>query len=171
MTPPDVQVIVITGSMGSGKTTMMAEASDILATCGLDHAAIDLDALGIACVPGHDADLTYRNLETVWTNCAVAGARRLLIAAAVESRAELDRIRAAVPGAHLVVCRLTASLDTMQQRVAVREPGMFRDRFVARVEELERLLDTAALEDFTMMNEARSVTETARAILRRAGWI
>ena len=70
-----------------------------------------------------------------------------------------------------MVCRLTASVDIMQKRVAVREPGMFRDRFVARVTELERLLDAAALEDFTVLNEARSATETAREILQRAGWI
>jgi len=38
-----VSVIVISGSMGSGKTTVLGEASDILAAHSLVHAAIDMD--------------------------------------------------------------------------------------------------------------------------------
>jgi hypothetical protein len=37
--------------MGSGKTTVLAEASDILALGHIMHAAIDLDALGLAHLP------------------------------------------------------------------------------------------------------------------------
>jgi adenylate kinase len=43
-----VRVIVITGSMGAGKTTVLGEASDLLAAHGITHAAIDLDALGVS---------------------------------------------------------------------------------------------------------------------------
>lgn len=50
-----VQVLVITGSMGSGKTSVMAEASDLLSAAGIDHAAIDFDGLGIGYVVAPDA--------------------------------------------------------------------------------------------------------------------
>ena len=40
-----VPVIVITGNMGAGKTTILAEASDLLTAGGIVHAAIDLDTL------------------------------------------------------------------------------------------------------------------------------
>lgn len=166
-----VDVIVISGSMGSGKTTIMAEASDLLIAAGVHHAAIDLDALGIGHLPGNAGDLTYANLSSVWNNYSAAGVRRLLIAAAVENRAELERIRTAIPNARLVVCRLNAELGTMQQRVAMREPGMLRDQFIARVAALERLLDEAGLEDFSVPNQSGCVTETAREILRRAAWL
>jgi dephospho-CoA kinase len=167
-----VRVIVITGSMGAGKTTVLAEASDLLAKDAVAHAAIDLDALGVAHLPDgrSAADLTDANLRSVWSNYSAAGATRALIAAAVESRVDLDRLRAAIPKADVVVCRLRAPLETMKERVRVREPGMHQEKFVARVVELERLLDAAALEDFTLTNIG-SVTDVARQMLVKAGWL
>jgi predicted kinase len=167
-----VLLIVITGTMGSGKTTVMAEASDMLMARGVRHAAIDLDALGIAYVPGTRLeDLVYRNLWSVWSNYAALGIDRLLLAAAVENPAELNKIRAVLPDAATVICRLTASLKTMEERVSVREPGILHDTFVARVAELDAILDAARLEDFLLSNDDRPVSEVATDLLARAGWI
>src|SRR5205085_2115449 len=127
-----ISVLVISGSMGAGKTTVLGEASDLLAAAGIAHAAIDVDGLSL----GHfSEDLTARNLAAVWRNFAAAGITRLLLAEADVNR---ERIRQAVPGAEIIVCRLRASVETMQQRVRVREPGMRRDEFVQRVAELEQ---------------------------------
>src|SRR5207244_9730440 len=86
----DVPVLVITGKMGSGKTTILGETSDLLTAHGIGHAAIDLDTLGIGHLPERAwADLSYRNLACVWQNYVAAGATRLLLAAAVENVGEL----------------------------------------------------------------------------------
>ena len=69
------------------------------------------------------------------------------------------------------MCRLTVSLETMQQRVRLREPGILQQSFVARVAELNDTLDRAHLEDFSIVNENRSVTGVARDMLVRAGWL
>jgi hypothetical protein len=168
----DVKVIVITGSMGSGKTSVMAEASDLLAAAGVNHAAVDLDGLGIGHVPeGAWPDLAYQNLASIWGNFARVGATSLLIAEAVETAEELERIQAAIPNAEIVVCRLKASLETMQRRVRSREPGMLQDVFVARVLELESILDRVQVEDFSLSNEDASITGVAREMLERAGWL
>jgi len=53
----------------------------------------------------------------------------------------------------------------------VREPGMHQATFVARARELQHVLDAAQLEDFTIVNDDRSVTEVARDVLERAGWL
>ena len=45
-------LLIITGSMGAGKTSVLGESSDILAQRNIAHAAIDLDALGLAHLPG-----------------------------------------------------------------------------------------------------------------------
>jgi hypothetical protein len=71
----------------------------------------------------------------------------------------------------VVVCRLTANLATLQQRVKQREPGVLQAEFVARVETLDASLNRAALEDFTIANEDRSITDVAREMLLRAGWV
>ena len=168
-----IPVIVITGNMGSGKTTILAEASDLLTADGVVHAAVDLDTFGM----GHLTetawpDLAYRNLSCVWQNYAAAGATRLLIADAVEDRRELTRIQEAVPGADIVVCRLTAALDTLRRRVSQREAGVLRDALVARVDELQVLIDRAELEEFTIVtDDGRSVTDLAREMLVRARWL
>ncbi len=159
----------------------MAEASDILTARDIVHAAIDMDALGTAHLPSNPGDassgarasfgVAYRNLTTVWANYSAAGVDRLLLASAVERQAELDQIRAALPPADIVICRLIAPLETMQQRVVVREPGMLQQQFVARVAELDRILDSARVEDFCIHNADRSVTDVAHEALTRAGWL
>jgi GNAT superfamily N-acetyltransferase len=95
-----IRLLIITGTMGTGKTTVLLEASDILSATGIIHAAIDLDTLGISYLP--DEDLMFRNLAAVWSNYRAAGIRRLLLAYAVETAADLNCIRAAVPDAELV---------------------------------------------------------------------
>ena len=160
-----VSVLVLSGSMGSGKTTVLGEASDLLAAADIEHAAIDADGLSI----GHlREDLTARNLAAVWSNYAAAGVTRLILAEAIDGPEKLARIRDAVPGAEIVVCRLRARIETMQQRVRLREPGMRQDEFVRRVAELDRSL---ILENFTVDNDGRDVTAVAREVLTRARWL
>ncbi len=167
-----IKVLVISGSMGSGKTTVLGEASDLLSSGDIHHAAIDLDGLMLGHFPsGPRDDLQDRNLEALWGNYAAAGVTRLLLAEALETAAGREQIRQAIPGAEITVCRLRAGIDTMQQRVRLREPGMLQDQFIARVATLEAVLDTAGVEDFSVKNDGRSITEVAREMLVRAGWL
>ncbi len=169
-----VPVLVISGSIGAGKTTVLSEASDLLVEAGIAHAAIDLDWLSIMHPRQgrHGQRLMFANLAAVWPVYAAAGAERLLVARVVEDRSELRRYRQAVPGAKVIVCRLTASIGTMQARLRMREPGMFQAQGIARSAELADILERKRVEDFTVDNdEGRPVTEVAREVLRRAGWI
>jgi dephospho-CoA kinase len=171
---------VITGSMGAGKTTLLGEASDLLVARGIPHAAIDADALDTVRLPGPTGDpdvrfrqrgVRYQNLRAIWANSAAAGVERVLLAEAVEQRDELDALVEAVGARRVVVCRLHAALATMQARVRSREPGMLQERFVSRVAVLDGLLDQAKLEDFTIDNDGRKVTDVATDLLVRAGWL
>src|SRR5215831_11302396 len=54
MEPPTIgaeELLIITGSMGSGKSTVRGAATDLLTLRGIPHAAIDLDTLGIYHLP------------------------------------------------------------------------------------------------------------------------
>jgi len=113
----------------------------------------------------------YQNLQSTWANYAHAGLTRLLLARAVEDRIELEQCRNAVSGAKFVICRLTASLKTIQHRVQTRETGTLQNTYIARVAELNSILDRAHLEDFSLSNENRSVTEVAHEMLVRAAWL
>jgi hypothetical protein len=166
----NVNVLVISGSMGSGKTTVLGEASDVLEQEGVAHAVIDLDAIATVGLP-NASELVYRNLSALYENIRRAGLRHLLVAEAIETADERARLHAAMPGAALVICRLTADVATMERRLRVREPGLKQDRFVARAAELERILAATRLEDFSVENDARSVTAVARDVLVGAGWL
>lgn len=158
--------------MGAGKTSVLAEASDILALRHIIHAAIDLDALGLAYLPSGDNDgVMYRNLESVCRNYAALDVTRLLLARAVEDREKLELCRSAVSAQSTTVCRLTAGIDTMQQRVRIRESGVLRREYVNRVTILDAILDRARLEDFVVINENRPINDVAKEMLIKAGWI
>ncbi len=161
--------------MGAGKTTIMGEISDLLIEADVSHAALDFDCLWQAHPhPPDDPDgsgLAFRNLKSLWPNYRAAGIGRLVIARAVENRAELAHYRDAIPGAEIVVCRLTAPIKTMHDRLRLREPGIFQRQFLARSTELERIQSDARLEDFAVANGPDSnITVVAREVLQRAGW-
>ena len=173
MSAKRVPTLIISGSMGVGKTTVLSEVSDLLAEADVPHAAIDLDWLSVMHPdqPDHGERLMFANLRAIWSAYAAAGAERLVVARVVEGRAELQHYRQAVPGAEPLVCLLEASVETMQERVRIREPGMIQAQAVARAAELAEILRRAGVEDYTVDNDiGRNITDVAREVLSRAGW-
>ncbi|HKH98061.1 MAG TPA: hypothetical protein VJ999_03050 [Candidatus Sulfotelmatobacter sp.] len=166
-------LLVITGSMGAGKSSVLGEASDILALQNIAHAALDLDAFGLAHLPSGTSNdvVMYRNLQSICRNYASLGVRRFLVARAIEDRATLECCRRAVSATNTVVCRLSANIGTMRQRLKMRESGILQAQYVARVAKLNSVLDRARLEDFTVASDDRSVTQIAHEMLLKAGWI
>jgi hypothetical protein len=88
---------------------------------------------------------------------------------ALEDRAQLELCRDVISASNTAVCRLTASIEAMQQRVKMR--GIWQQEYVARVAKLNVILDRARLEDFTVTNENRLVSDVALEVLVKAGWI
>jgi hypothetical protein len=166
-------LLIITGTMGAGKTAVLGEASDILAQRQIVHAAIDLDALGLAHLPSAvpSDGVMYENLRSICRNYAALGVRRFLVARAIENEAQLKLCRDIIPAANTVVCRLVASIEAMKRRVQMRDLGISQREYVARVAKLNVILDRAQLEDFAVTNEDRPLTEVAIEVLVRAGWI
>jgi len=166
-------LLILTGTMGAGKTVVLGEASDILAQRQIIHAAIDLDAFGLAHLPdaARSDDVMYDNLRSICRNYAALGVQRFLVARAIEDRAQLKLCRDIIPAISTVVCRLTASIEVMKRRVQVRDLGISRREYVARVAKLNVILDRARLEDFAVANESRSLTDVALEVLVKAGWL
>ena len=99
--------------MGAGKTAVLGEASDILASRGIVHAAIDMDVLGLAHLPSAATNdgVMYDNLRSICRNYAALGVRRFAVARAIEDDAQLRLCRGIIPAAHTVVCRLAATIE------------------------------------------------------------
>jgi hypothetical protein len=166
-------LLIITGTMGAGKTAVLGEASDILAQRQIVHAAIDLDAFGLAHLPSaaRSDGVMYDNLRSICRNYAALGVQRFLVARAIEDSTQLKLCRDIIPAVNTVVCRLTASIEAMNRRVQMRDLGISQREYVARVAKLNVILDRARLEDFAVTNENRSLTDVALEMLVMAGWI
>jgi hypothetical protein len=166
-------LLILTGTMGAGKTSVLGEASDILAQRQIVHAAVNLDAFGLAHLPtaARSDDVMYDNLRSIYRNYAALGVQRFLVARAIEDSNQLKICRDIIPAVNTVVCRLTAGITEMKRRVQLRDLGMSQREYVARVAKLDVILDRARLEDFVVANESRSLTDVALEVLVKAGWI
>ena len=89
----------------------------------------------------------------------------------LKTAAELEMCNSVTSASNVVICRLIASVEAMEQRVMVRDSGVSRRDYVARVAELNAILDRAQLENFTITNENRQLTDVAHELLVKAGWI
>lgn len=166
-----VRVLIISGSMGAGKTTVLGEASTLLTAENVPHAAIDVDAVSIGHVPSSVGDeIAFRNVATVWANYATLGISRLLLADAIDTPERLLALRRATRADEVVVGRLCADLGTMQERVRVREPVSNQAELVENVERLQASPNNGRIENFSIVNDGdRPIAELTREMLIRAG--
>ena len=173
MTAP-VPVLVITGPVGVGKSTIANEAAWLLRQADVPHALVDLDRIEQCWpVPADDPGnerVSHRNLACMWANFRQAGADRLIFARVLETRSLLRRVTKAVPGAQITVVRLRAPLAVLHERIRSREasdPDWFLDAATHTAEVFER----AQVEDHLVDNENRPATVVAEEVLRRVGWL
>lgn len=168
-----VPVLVITGAVGAGKSTIAAEVFRLLRETGVASAFAGLAALCNAWPPPPDDPwnerLVHANLACMWSTLAAAGARCLVVCRVLEARGSLRHIAAAVPGAQITVIRLQVPLSLLHARVRAREagdPGWYLEAATY----LAGKLETAGVEDHTVDNDGRPPGEVAAQVLRVAGW-
>jgi hypothetical protein len=169
----EVPLLVISGTVGVGKSIVLDEIHDVLRAAELPHACIDADALGLSWpTRGAFNQVTVAdNVASMWANFRAAGARRLVIAGVVERAEDLAAYQRAVPGARIALCELRASEQTRIARLRTREMGGGLEWHIRRTSELQTILDDAALCDFVVSNDGRNVRDVALEVLIRAGWL
>jgi adenylylsulfate kinase len=168
-----VPVLLVTGTVGAGKTTLVWEISDVLSERRVPHAALDGDGLRASwpVTSRWNEDLLFESIAALWPVQRAHGAERLVIAMVVEDPSDLDRYRTAIPGAALTVCRVVAPHATRVARLQARMlPGPSLDWHLHRTGELHDVLERAAIEDLTVDNGERPIREVAVEVLERAGW-
>jgi adenylylsulfate kinase len=175
MPSQNIPVLVITGPVGVGKTTVATSLSELLGQANLAHALIDLDWLRW-CYPSPPDDpfqleLGIQNLAAVWSHYQAAGAARLILVDVVETRATLHSYQTAIPHAKTLLVRLHADLTILHQRLAGREVGASLAWHQQRAAELTTLMERARLEDLLVDTMDRSALDIAGEIIARTGWI
>ncbi len=169
----EIPTLLLTGTVGSGKTVVAIEIGHMLEQQGKPAAVVDLDWLGwLHLHPSSiSADqLIARNLAAIWPNLREAGMRYAVLARAVLGRDALDALRVAIPEADLVVVRLTASPGTIEGRLGQRDSGQELDEHLRESMEMSRVMDQAGLEETSVVTDDQAPREVAREVLERVGW-
>jgi hypothetical protein len=173
MTAP-VPVLVITGPVGVGKSTIANEAAWLLRQADVPYALVDLDRIEQCWpVPADDPwneRVSHRNLACMWANFRQAGADRLIFVRVLEARSLLRRVAEAVPGAQITVVRLRASLAVVHERIRSREASD-PDWFLGAATHTAEVFEQAQVEDHLVDNEDRPATVVAAEVLHRVGWL
>ncbi len=175
MTAADVSGVLLTGTIGAGKTTLAEAISEHLHERGMRHALIDIDWLGQVYPPPDETDpfndsLASSNLAAIWPNFVGAGILHAVLAATVLNGSQLETLSGAVPGCELTVVRVVASPETVAARLRARDHGRLLEDFLRRTDSVAEEIERAGLESFSVTNEGRPSPELAGEILERLGW-
>ena len=168
----DAECLLLTGTAGSGKSTVAKEIGELMRVDSTGFAVVDLDAVAKCTVdppvPGRfESELMVANLASMWPNYRRYGVERLVLARAVVTHDELAEIRDAVPKSRWTVCRLIASENVIDRRLRVREPGMSQEFLVGVSRSLSAEMDEHRIADFVVDNSSAPVTVVAAEVLRR----
>lgn len=171
---PSVPTLVVSGTVGAGKTALADEIAVLMNEQKIPHALIDLDWLcQLYPAPPEDRfrdDLMFRNLAAIWPHYRDIGVDYLILARVIEDPLEVQRYSQAIPEADIKVVRVTAPPDLIQQRLMQREVGSFYGRAWQRSQELTQALDSVDIESIVVANDGRPIREVALEVLDNLEW-
>ena len=167
-------VVVISGTVGSGKTTIATRLHDTLAQRGYRVGVIDVDFLAeVEPRTPEDPYNSYfgiRNLAAVWPNYKAFGVEYMVLARVVEEADERAKYDAAF-GVPVKIVRLEVPRDIRIARLHERETEpQWLAWHLNRTDELANTMRERELEDFVVNNGERSPDETVAEIIELLGW-
>lgn len=173
VTEETIPVIVITGPVGAGKSTVTRAVSDLLEARDIRHAGIDQDYLRWV-HPAPDGDrfaarLGFRNLAAIWPNLRELGLRCVVVADVVEHPSQFAQYETAMPGTKAIVVRLDVDLALIGERLARRESGESLAWSLLRAPELHGIMERAGVGDLVIDVGQRTPDEIAEEIVARLG--
>lgn len=178
----EVDILLITGPAGVGKSTLCWEIGAALAAAGMPHAIIETDELDrIYPKPGVSEleklkpgtrDVSSLNLAALWSIYQALGHRRLIMSG-VMLPLDFDRrwILQAIPQARFTVVRLTAGEATLLERLSRREAGSGGAGQAERtLRQARRMAEEKRDGIISVPAGGRTPQELAQIVLAATGW-
>lgn len=161
-------VVVLTGTLGAGKSSTLQALSGLAAAEGRRHVALDLDEIRLL-FPRPDGDpyarrLGLANLAAIVPNVRGEGADLLLLADVVEHPDELRRYAEVCPGAAVTVVRQHVEVTELHRRLRSRESEAAVGWFLERAEQLQRTMAETAVGDLVVDVRGRDPVEVGSQI-------
>jgi predicted kinase len=165
-------VLVLHGSPGSGKSTLARALSEALRTADVPHGVIDMDELSLV-HPYPGRWFPRENLRAIWPNYVAAAPNiKVIIPMVFADEQEVGLLRAAMPGARLIVCETTAPIPVLKARVTKREPT---DEWAAAllkwIDVYHARSDHDRIRHFQVVTYPATVDESVHEILATTGWL
>ena len=178
-----MQLLLITGPAGVGKSTLSWEVSAQLAAADVAHAVVESDELDrVFPRPDADAlgklqpgaiDVSSINLAAIWSTYQALGHTRLIMSG-VMMHLSFDKrwILSAIPEARITVVRLSAAEPTLLARLAQRETGSGADEQAQRsLRQARRMAGEEAEGIIVLPTDGKRPAELAGVILQKTGWL
>lgn len=167
--------LIITGPVGSGKTTVMAALTELLEKHNQPSAGIDMDNLRWF-FPKQPGDpfggfVGRQHLAFIAANYRALGIPVLAIADVIENEEGRQQMVETLPDYEVQVIRLRVPMELIEKRLRVREKDEHLHWYLERAPELERIMDTRNVGDVVIDVGARPASEVAAEIARRFGLI
>ncbi len=158
--------VVLTGAPGAGKSATLQALAALLARSGVPFGAIEAEQLAWGS-PRLSVAQAARQLAAVLAIQRRAGRRLFVVAAGMETEAELAAIAAAVDAERLLIIGLAARPETLSARLRRREASEQRgdESIVARARALALTAPALAGIDRVVDTDSRTAAELASEIL------
>jgi GTPase SAR1 family protein len=165
-----VKALLLVGTVGSGKTTVLLSLGHRLSESGEPYALVDLDWLAwVEPPPASELgvhEILVANLAAVVETFRRAGVTRLVLARHLTRADDVAAIEAALGGAALEVVLLEVPAAVLEARIRARDSGRELEEHLGEI-------GAAQPPEFahrTVANDGRPPADVADEILRTIGW-
>jgi len=168
MPTDSIHILLITGPVGVGKSTVADEVFEILRKTSTPIALVNFDELTYASPLNNDphgTKLGLKNLSAIWQNYYSLGIRNLIIPYVIEDQEEIERFRSSAPGSVISVVRLSASTKTLHERLRARQLGGSLEWHLERADELNSLYANNNLGNIIINTDNKTIHAVAEEVI------
>jgi hypothetical protein len=112
-----------------------------------------------------------RALGALWAIYEDAGIDRLVLSRVIESEAELEQIRSAIPHADVQVFWLVAPFEILAERIRSKGVPSPEKWCLNRAAELLQIWDSNPIQAQVIDTDGRSVKDIADEVVTKSGWL